>query len=101
MAAEFHVGDVGTALIATILDNGTAMPLATATTLQYILRKPSGTEVTKTALLYTDGSDGKIKYITVAGDFDEAGHYKIQAYIVNPSGNWYTEIYTFRVYPNL
>ena len=40
-------------------------------------------------------------YDTVAGDLDEAGVYKMQAKVIIPSGTFYTDIYTFKVYNNL
>lgn len=78
-------GDVGTRLIFTVREwpIGTApvqntlapiVNLATATSLKLILIPPSGVlsqgvaQQTVTATLYTDGTDGNLQYVTVAGD---------------------------------
>ena len=55
----------------------TGIDLSGATKVSLKVRKPSGTEVE-----WIGTADGtKITYITQTGDLDEAGLYKIQAYI--------------------
>ena len=102
---EVHFGDIGTIFRATINDcvNGVQSPidLSTVTTLQLIFKSPSGVVKTKTAVFTTDGTDGQIQYVTIADDLDEVGNWKLQAYIVLPSGSWRSDIGTFRVYENL
>jgi hypothetical protein len=101
MSAELHVGDVGVKLRSTIMDGSEVADLSTQTLLQYLLRKPSGTVSTLTASLVNDGLDGLIEFITVSGTLNEAGFYKLQAYIEITSNKWHTDTVTFRVYPNL
>ncbi len=55
--------------------------LSAFTTYQMILQKPDKSEVTKTAVLFTDGTDGIIYYDTVAGDLDQSGTWKRRAKI--------------------
>lgn len=98
---EIHVNDIGTIFRGTIKDASTTMDVSGATTKQIIFRKPNATTVTQTAAFYTDGSDGIIQYTTVSGDLDTAGIWRIQAYIVTPSGNWKTDVQQFEVYPNI
>ena len=57
--------------------------------------------MTKTAVFNSDGTDGKIYYTIVSGDFDEAGTYKIQGKVVISDGTFYTDIQSFKVHRNL
>jgi hypothetical protein len=66
-----------------------------------ILKSPSGNAKTKTASFTSDGTDGKIQYITVEGDLDEIGTWRLQSKITFPTASWSTEIGTFKVYENL
>jgi hypothetical protein len=102
MAAELHVGDIGTQFIFTLKDQDDAVVnISAATTLQVLFRKPSCTLLTRDATLYTDGTDGKFIYTTVSGDFDEAGSYKIQGYVVISSNEWHTNYFTEKVHRNI
>lgn len=97
--AEIHVNDVGTALVVTITDEtGAAVNVATATNLTIWLTKPDGTVLTKTAVLDTDGTDGKIKYVTQSGDLNVKGTWKIQAAITLGSATPSTREAPFLVY---
>ncbi len=106
---EVHLGDIGTIFRATINDctetNGvatqTAIDISSATTLELIFKSPKGVVKTFTAGFTTDGSDGQIQYTTILGDLDEVGNWKIQAYIVLPTGSWRSDIGQFRVHENL
>ena len=102
---ELHVGDWGTIIRVTVNDcsdsGSSVLDLSATTTKQIIFRKPDGTILTKTATFTTDGTDGKIQYTTVNGDIDIAGDWKIQVYLVFPSGSWRTDIGNFNVYSNL
>jgi len=98
---EIHVDDIGTIFTITIKDGASIVDVSSATTQQLIFKKPSGTTSTKTTSFVTDGSDGKIKYTTVADDIDEIGLWKLQSYIVMPSGSWKTDVGSFNVYANL
>ena len=47
------------------------------------------------------GTDGKIKYTSVDGDFNEVGTWRIQAKVVMGGGTFRSDVGTFRVYENL
>ena len=94
-------GAVGTTLQLELLDDGAVVDVSSATTKEIILEKPDGSTVTKTAAFVTDGTDGKIKYTTIAGDLDQVGRWRIQGRIISSSGNWPSEAGTFRVKANL
>jgi hypothetical protein len=102
---EVHYNDIGTDIIVTVNDcvsgTATALDVSGASTLELILKSPSGTSSTKTAGLNTDGTDGKIKYTSVDGDFNEVGTWRIQARIVLGAGTFRSDVGSFKVYENL
>jgi hypothetical protein len=102
MSKEIHVGDVGTEFRIVIKDdNDSIVDLSTATFLEIVFSKPDGTRNAVSPSLYTDGTDGIIKYNAAVGDLDQAGMYKIQAYIEVGAGNYYSNILNFKVLCNL
>lgn len=103
MAAEIHVGDVGTRFLVTINDGSSTVDLTDATLRQLNFRKPDDTVVYRTASVAGDGSEssGVMFYDTVLGDLDVAGSYKLQGKVTIPSGTYFTDIYTFKVHCNL
>ena len=104
---DLHIGDIGTVIKVTVQDKDancvlTALDVSTATTREFIFKKPSGDKLTVTATFTTDGTDGQIEYTTVDGDLDEVGEWKIQVYIAFiPGGSWRSEIGSFKVSKNL
>lgn len=101
MSSEIHVNDVGTQLVVTVLDDGAVVDISTATEIYILLRKPDGVTYTKTASLYSDGTDGKMEYTTEADDLNAAGNYKIQGKVVLGGGTYFTSLGTFKVHCNL
>lgn len=98
---HLQLGAIGALIIVTVEEDGEIVNLASVTTKNFVLKKPNGVTVTKTALFFTDGTDGKLKYTTIAGDLDKAGEWKIQADLVFPSGyDGPTKVETFQVLPN-
>jgi hypothetical protein len=63
--------------------------------------KPSRALLRKNAQLTTDGTDGRMQYVTASGDLDEDGQWKWQGRIVFPSSSFYTDVQKTRVHPNL
>jgi hypothetical protein len=100
-ANEIHLNDVGTKFLVTIKDGSSAVNISSASTKEIIIQKPSGTKITATATFDSDGTDGKIHYVTVADDLDEAGSYKLQGKVIISDGTFYTDITSFKVYRNL
>jgi hypothetical protein len=101
MASEIHVNDIGTQLIITIKDDGSIVDISSATELKIFLKKPDAIIYEKTGSFYTDGTDGKIVYISESGDFNSAGQYKIQAEIVLGGSVYRSSVGTFKVYCNI
>ena len=100
-ANEIHLNDVGTKFLVTITDGSSAVDVSSASTKQIIIQKPSGTKITGTATFNSDGTDGKIHYVAIADDLDEAGSYKLQGKVIISDGTFYTDITSFKVYRNL
>lgn len=103
MASEIHVNDVGTRFKFTVKDSGVVVDLSSASLLQINFRKPDDEVINRTGSTLTDGSvvSGVMYYDTLAGDLDEAGHYKVQGKVTLGSGTYYTNIHTFKVHCNL
>ena len=101
MASEIHEGDIGTKLLITVTDDGVVVDISVASLLEIFIRKPDGTILSVSGTLETDGTDGKMHYITIAGDTDVAGVYKLQGRVVLPGGSYYTSTATFKVHCNL
>lgn len=101
MSDEIHLNDIGTEFRILIKDGDEIVDLSTATIINIIFRKPNGDVNTVEAVLYTDGTDGLIKYNAILGDLDQSGVYKIQAYVEVGSGNYSSSIGQFRVHCNL
>ncbi len=94
--------DVGVALVLTVVDEtGAALNLSSATSIQIFITKPDDTLLTETAAFKTDGKDGKIEYLTQAGDVDMLGQYHIQARYVEDTFLRHTQRGTFVVQRNL
>jgi hypothetical protein len=83
-----NLGDIGTIFRKTIKDqDGVVVNISTATTKELIFTKPDGTQLTKTAVYTTDGTDGKIQYVAVAGDLDLEGKWGYHGHVIIPGGN--------------
>ena len=100
-ANEIHVNDVGTQFLVTVTDGSSAVNISSATTKELIIKKPSGTKLTKATSFTSDGTDGKMQYSIASDDLDEAGSYKLQGKVVISDGTFYTDIHTFKVHRNL
>lgn len=98
-----HVGDVGTIFEVTVVENDevTPVPIGLATVMKIYFKDPEGTKTSHTAVLVTDGSDGKMKYVGIAGDIDLAGTWQMQGYVEIPAGKFYSVKTRFTVHDNL
>lgn len=101
MPQEIHLNDVGTIFELTVMDGDTIVDISLATELLILFKKPDGTVVEQTASKTTDGTDGKMQYVTIAGDLDALRVWKIQGRVTLQTGKWSTEVDKFTVYPNV
>jgi hypothetical protein len=100
--AQIMVNDIGTIFQITVKDEDCGIvDLSTASTKQIIFRKPDGTLLTKSASFVNSGDDGKIKWVSVSGDLDLPGMYRVQAYIVIGSTQFRTNVGEFKVFNNI
>ncbi len=95
---EVFENDIGTTFTLTIKNRqGAVVDISGAIVKQLKFTKSNGVVLTKTAVYVTDGTDGKIKYVTVDGDLDTRGIWKVQGYIQLASGSWHTTYNLFTV----
>lgn len=97
VTADLHLSDIGTQILITIKENNVAVDLSTATVKQFDFKKKDGTTMVKEADFYTDGSDGILEYITIAGDIDQVGKWSVQPYLELPNWQGHTQKIDFRV----
>ena len=101
--ASIHVGDIGAVFEVTVRDQDDAViNIAAATVLGMTLRKPNGTLLEKTAVLSTNGTDGKLRYTAIAGDLNLAGRWQLSASVtIGASTKFTTDPYDFSIVDNL
>lgn len=87
----YYVGDEGTALIVDVCSD-----ISTATAVSLKITKPDGTTATWSGSVY---ETQYIRYVVVAGDFDQPGEYRVQAYIEMPAWSGHGNTTTFKVTP--
>ena len=94
---------INLAIVHQIVDeDGVAVNVAGTSVKNILLKKPvTGTVVTKAATLYTDGTDGKIQYLTIANDLNEVGVWETQADTTEAGWDGTAEIKRFKVLRNL
>lgn len=94
---------IGAAIELTVTEDGEVVDLSDVVTKNLIFRKPGGSQVEKLGAFVTDGSDGKLRYVTESGFLDRAGLWKIQAYLEFPETGAYKgngDVGEFRVKDN-
>jgi hypothetical protein len=101
MASEIHYGDIGVNFNITVMNGTEILNVSNANSISIIFQKPDSSDLTKTAALTTNGTDGKIKYTTVAGDLDQIGTWQIQARVDFGASVFSTDIQKFKVYRNI
>lgn len=81
------LGSYGYDLVLEILDTDTeqAEDISGYSSFAVDISDPDGNVATKAATLYTDGTDGKVKYTTAVSDIDESGQWKIRAKVYTGS----------------
>jgi hypothetical protein len=99
--APIVVDDFGTIFRITvqecIADVLTPVDISGATALSFVFKKPDATTITTVPVYTTDGTDGQIQYVTLAGNIDQAGVWCLQAEVVLPTGTYRTSVVKFDV----
>jgi hypothetical protein len=86
---DFTVGDIGNTLLAVLRkrDNTLLTTVASASSITFTIKRADNTIITRTGSLYTNGSDGTVKYTWIDGDLTVAGIYTFQVIIEWVGGN--------------
>ncbi len=69
----------------------TVLNISTATTKEIILRMEGGARVVKTATFSTNGSDGKIRCVSAAGDIGKGESVYVEGHVILLAEEFYTE----------
>ena len=100
--ATHRYNNIGVGFKPRIMEDGVAVDVSAATTKQIKFKRPDGTSFTKTASFLTDGTDGRLLYVTVNGDLNMAGNWKLQGYVAGVGGfTGHSDEYTFHVAGNI
>jgi len=98
---DLQQDDIGTILRFTVTENGIPVDMSAATTKKLLLEKKDKTTVEHDLVYTTDGTDGKVEYVTVLGDLDQKGKLKAQVYLETTDGKWHTSTYEWDVGANI
>ena len=101
MASEIHYGDIGVNFNITVMNGTAVLDVSNANSINIIFQRPDGSDLTKTATLVTNGTDGNIRYTSVSGDLDQVGTWQIQARVNFGASVFSTDIQKFKVYRNI
>jgi hypothetical protein len=100
--AKFHLNDVGTIIVITLMNLGLPVNLSQMTVRQLQFRKPgAAANVIRTASLVTDGTDGKMQYTWASGDLDIVGIWLLMVYVESPTLKLHSDKVQFEVEANL
>lgn len=100
MASEIHVDDVGTRFLITIKEDDVAIDISTATSISIYIKRPDDSMLGRNGTI-SDGPNGQLYYDIQAGEFNDAGLYKLQGRVSIGSSTYYTSIYNFQVHCNV
>lgn len=100
---DMQVADVGTILVVTVNDaeTETAKDISSATVKEFHFLKPDGNVIEREAIFITNGSDGKLRYVSTADDFDVEGIYRWQIYLEMPGWTGHSNVDSLKVLKNL
>jgi hypothetical protein len=96
------VNDWGTILDITVTElsnnNSMIVNLSAVTAIKIWLKQYNVAKKSVTGTFYTDGTDGRIKYVLKLGDIDTAGPCNMQVELTfGLAGHWYSNWVTFNV----
>ena len=97
--AQHFVGDIGTAFTLTVQDQDCApVDLSTQTSLAVLFLRPDGVGFERAAsVVNAPGTDGVLRYVTVAGDLSQEGRWSVQGRVVIDAGTFHTTAVHFEV----
>lgn len=95
--SDIFVNDIGTTIKFTVMQDGSAIDVSTATVKKVKFQRKDKTTFSRDVSFVTDGTDGLVSYTTVNGDLDQAGKWTAQLYMELPSWSGHTSKITFTV----
>jgi len=107
---HIHVDDIGTEMQIEVQTQDpvtkecSALDISGAESQTITIRRPDGSSRTAAATFVTDGTDGLMQILSIAGDFPTAGPgYRYQGHVVFTAGTdeKSTAVQEFEVFPNL
>lgn len=101
MAAEIHVGDIGTLFKMTIKDENSDIVDISNASVSFLFKRPDGTVVTKSTAFYTDGTDGIATYQSESGFLNMPNIWFLQAVVDFGGTEFHSDFYKFNVIRNL
>lgn len=94
--------EIGHIFTATVEEDGNPVDISTASVKQFVFRKANtGALLTVAADFVTDGTNGQLKYITIANDLSEHGTWQMQVALTLPTWTGRSGIVEFAVDPLL
>lgn len=102
MAVQLQNLAVGFAFRVTLTSSdGVVVDCSAATAKRFVFQRPDGTDLVVDVDFITDGNDGKLFYLTVAGDINQAGTWKLQAHVATSGWDEFSSVGKFKVKENL
>lgn len=90
--------DVGVSIIVTVQDSdGAATDVSDATAILFHFLKPDHSELEVAGEFNTDGTDGKVKYVTASGDIDQEGIWGLDVVVTVSSQQFTSDATSFLV----
>jgi len=92
-----HQGDIGSTIQLTILEDGVAVDLTSATSAVISFKKPSGEVIERDGDFSAAPLTGLVEYVVVDGDLDENGVWQAQVILEISGGTFHSTIFSFTV----
>lgn len=94
MSTDIYKDDIGVKIVLE-----TDIDISAYTTIEIHYRKPGGDSGTWTATI--ESGNTSLSYTSVSGDINEAGTWRLQAYVITPTWTQHGEIARMNVLSNL
>ena len=103
MVYDLQVGAIGAVITIGLAEDGVAIDLTNATTIDMILKGPRGPARVRTASVVGSAANGVVQYATVAGDVAHAGRLSVQVHVEFDGGTteFWSSVEEFDVGANL
>lgn len=93
---------IGVKFDITIKENGVVVDLSSVSQKNLIFLRPDGSRLVKATSFINTGTDGQLRYTSIAGDLDLLGPHELQIDLIFPAGyDGPTDIGSFWVEANL